>query len=368
MKYLNVDFPALPHRAFRTWGGNKFCGKLRTLEGGGPDMPDPDPQIGEAQLKLANLAERQQSFYEQNFAPKMLGQLDQAIDISRQQATKAAELQDYQLGMSKKYDDRYWGTQVPLEDKLIAKANKYNEAAEQERMAGEAGADVEQATAIGRDSLQRGLRARGINAGSAAGISAMADMQSSSNLAKAGAMNKTREAARQMGWTRMGEAAALGRGLPSFGATSAGLSMNAGQGAFAAGQGGLNAVGNASNIANSATATSMNGWNNVGQLGVGKYNAQIAGYTAAANNDPTGQILGAAAGAGMMMLMSDRRLKTDIVPVGTLDSGLTVYSYRYKAGGPHMVGVMADEVEQVIPAAVVKGAVGGYDAVNYAML
>lgn len=58
---------------------------------------------------------------------------------------------------------------------------------------------------------------------------------------------------------------------------------------------------------------------------------------------------GIAAIAGMF---SDRRVKTDIRRVGTLDNGLAVYAYRYAWGGPMQIGVMADEVEQVRPEAV----------------
>jgi hypothetical protein len=67
-----------------------------------------------------------------------------------------------------------------------------------------------------------------------------------------------------------------------------------------------------------------------------------------------------------LFAMSDRRLKTDIQPVGKLDNGLTVYKYRFKSGGPMQIGVMADEVEKVIPEAV--GEIDGYKAVNYGML
>lgn len=68
-------------------------------------------------------------------------------------------------------------------------------------------------------------------------------------------------------------------------------------------------------------------------------------------------------------LPSDRRLKTGIEPVGRMDNGLTVYRYRYKAGGPVHIGVMADEVEKIRPDAYIKGgAGGGFDAVNYSKL
>lgn len=50
--------------------------------------------------------------------------------------------------------------------------------------------------------------------------------------------------------------------------------------------------------------------------------------------------------------LSDRRVKTDIERVGTLDSGLPVYLYRFKGSKLPQMGVMADEVERVAPHAV----------------
>lgn len=65
---------------------------------------------------------------------------------------------------------------------------------------------------------------------------------------------------------------------------------------------------------------------------------------------------------------SDRRLKTDIHLVGKLVSGLNVYTFRYSEA-PSVVhmGVMADEVEKVIPQAVSTDE-GGYLRVSYGML
>lgn len=90
---------------------------------------------------------------------------------------------------------------------------------------------------------------------------------------------------------------------------------------------------------------------------------QAMGITSVASNFGKG-VTGV--GQGMQYLggiFSDRRLKEDIKPVGKLDNGLTVYSYRYKAGGPVHIGVMADEVERVNPEAV--GSIGGYKTVRY---
>ena len=63
-------------------------------------------------------------------------------------------------------------------------------------------------------------------------------------------------------------------------------------------------------------------------------------------------------------MLSDRRAKTDVSRVGTLDNGLPVYTYRYKSGGPVQIGVMAQEVAEVNPSAVAE--IGGLLHVNYA--
>jgi hypothetical protein len=70
--------------------------------------------------------------------------------------------------------------------------------------------------------------------------------------------------------------------------------------------------------------------------------------------------------AGMGAVVSDRRMKTDIKKVGRLDDGLAVYKYRYKAGGPQHIGVMAQEVQKVKPEAVRN--YGGTLAVDYGKL
>jgi hypothetical protein len=55
---------------------------------------------------------------------------------------------------------------------------------------------------------------------------------------------------------------------------------------------------------------------------------------------------------GGAALFSDRRLKTDISRVGSLDNGLAVYAYRYKGETAFQIGLMADEVEGLHPEAV----------------
>lgn len=71
--------------------------------------------------------------------------------------------------------------------------------------------------------------------------------------------------------------------------------------------------------------------------------------------------------------LSDRRLKENIVRVGTHALGIGLYLFDYKAtyrdtwGWGRQFGVMADEVEDVMPEAVVQH-LEGYKMVDYAML
>jgi hypothetical protein len=78
-----------------------------------------------------------------------------------------------------------------------------------------------------------------------------------------------------------------------------------------------------------ANAMSLNQQNQNYQTRVGQQNALMSGLFS---------LGGAAIGA------SDRRLKRDIVRVGTMDSGLPVYEFRYIWGRKRHVGVMAQDV------------------------
>jgi len=62
---------------------------------------------------------------------------------------------------------------------------------------------------------------------------------------------------------------------------------------------------------------------------------------------------------------SDICLKEDIVPLGRLDNGIGLYRFRYR-GGDHTtyVGVMAQDVQTIVPDAVSRGR-DGYLLVDY---
>ena len=97
-----------------------------------------------------------------------------------------------------------------------------------------------------------------------------------------------------------------------------------------------------------------------GQFQQGLHNADVGAYNS--------QLQGAGTIAAAMM-MSDRRLKRDIHRIGTHPLGIGLYEFRYlwdSSAEPTRLGVMADEVLEVMPEAVHE--VGGYKMVNYGML
>ena len=99
------------------------------------------------------------------------------------------------------------------------------------------------------------------------------------------------------------------------------------------------------------------------QFNQGQYNAQMA-----SNAQLRGAVIGAggALGGAGIVASSDRRLKKNIKRIGTHVLGIGLYTWDYLWGQPFS-GVMADEVEQVMPEAVVMHP-SGFKMVNYSML
>ena len=101
---------------------------------------------------------------------------------------------------------------------------------------------------------------------------------------------------------------------------------------------------------------------------------QSSGFTSQAFSggaSPFQQVLGAAGTAASIYNMSDIRLKTNIKQVGKLDNGINLYTWKWTEEAKDIVGdqpeygVLADEVQSVMPEAVIRGS-DGYLRVNYA--
>lgn len=103
---------------------------------------------------------------------------------------------------------------------------------------------------------------------------------------------------------------------------------------------------------------------------VGEYTYQTAALNnqnyatqTSQNNAAMGGMFGL--GSAVLGMFSDRRLKKNIVDLGVrMKNGAKLYAYEYLNESKRCVGVMADEVERIVPDAVFT--VSGFKAVDYA--
>lgn len=111
--------------------------------------------------------------------------------------------------------------------------------------------------------------------------------------------------------------------------------------------------------------SNLGGLANIGNQG-GQLLANAGGGSAQSMGPSTAGIIGKLVGGGLSLFGSDRRLKQDIVEIGTYPNGLPMYEFTYKSGGERFRGVMSDDVRRKFPDAVVM--VNGFDHVYYDML
>jgi hypothetical protein len=104
------------------------------------------------------------------------------------------------------------------------------------------------------------------------------------------------------------------------------------------------------------------------QTALNQYMANISGDyggTSTQNVPGSGGDIGSIMGAVLPALISDERLKENIEPIGE-HKGFKWYSYNYIWSPEKFIGVLAQEVEKILPEAVVT--VNGVKAVRYGMI
>lgn len=166
-----------------------------------------------------------------------------------------------------------------------------------------------------------------------------------------------------LAWAKRLDVTGMARGLPGASQGAYGLSINAGNSAnqnqMAPGQSYLANMNQANNTQLQGNQVALSGLTNI-------LNNQNQGFLTGRgqNLDAQGAVLGAAAG----FAFSDPDLKTGVKKVGKDEkTGLNKYQFKYKGGKTRFEGVMANEVEDVDPSAVVYTE-DGTRAVNYAKL
>lgn len=118
--------------------------------------------------------------------------------------------------------------------------------------------------------------------------------------------------------------------------------------------------------AGQATAT-LGAGNNISELAVGSGNAQAAGIIGANNAAQQGRSNMVSTGIAIgSIFASDRRIKENIKEIGSLNNGLSVYMFNYIGDDKMQMSVMAQDVQEVMPDAVMN--INGVLHVNMEMI
>jgi hypothetical protein len=329
-----------------------------------PPPPDYAPLARastEAAQIMAGLGREQLAFARQQYG--------EMAPLARRVSESMISAQDEQTRQARDYYEDYRTTFRPVEQGLVRDVEEFNTEAFREQLARQAAAEAGRAFGVTQQASERAMASMGVNPASGR----FAGMQSQNQLglaaSRAGAMTGARERAEQMGYARRLDVTGLGRGLP-------GLSTAAYSGATGAGGAGINTamapgnqfmagMGQGIGTISSGQQMRLGGLSNILSSQTSAYNAGLA------QSDPLATIVGMGVGgwAGGGFRGSDRRLKEDIVLLGTeITTGLPWYEFSYiDEPGSRWQGVMAEDVEKYMPEAI-KENVHGIKLVNYDML
>ena len=381
----------LPINAFSPRGGRGPFARGMTLEGGGKGgggggSPTPDPNIGIAQRKMAEIQEEYLNEWRTNVWPQMKEQAMKQEVRADEQFALDREIQGLQIDATKKALAEYETYGKPMREDIYKAAQEYDTEANRERLAQEAIGDVKSSFGIQAQDLERRNQSFGINPTSGRSVGTANAMGAMQAATEASAATRVRTAAEQLGLARKMDAIGLTQGQFGNQATSTALALNAGGQALNAGQVPMANYGQMSSAMGQTYGGASQGYGQIGNLGVQTYNIQSQNYQAEQNRQAQqnagasagfGSAIGAIGGAAMkyapaMIAASDIRTKENITAVGKLPNGLTVYEFEYKpefkdkkhyGKGRHR-GLMAHEVEAVIPEAVIQME-DGYKAIDY---
>lgn len=244
---------------------------------GSSKAPSPDPAIGQAALKEAQLGEDWLSFAREQFKKSTDRQVEQdklANEVTRNQLDASRQAQGWATADRKRYDDVF----KPLQDEFIDTAKNWDSAERQDKLAAEAKADVINNATMARQASERNMASMGVDptSGRYAGVDRAGSQATA--LAAAGAENTARNTVRKEGVAMRADAVNMGSGLAVNPATSLGLSSQTGSAAMGTTsannaqsaslgsimgqgyQGAMSGYGNQASILNQQYGTQINAW------------------------------------------------------------------------------------------------------------
>ncbi len=271
---------------------------------GGSSAPAPDPAIGQAALKEAQLGQDWLNFAKDQFA----------VSNERQKKTDALsdQVAQQQLASSKQASqwatedrNRWTNTYKPVEDAYIKEATNYGSQENQDKLAAEAKANVLSNSAAQMQANNRSMASMGVNPNSGKFQVANKSAAINTALSAAGAENTARQSARDKGLALKADVSNLGKGLASQAASNSALGVSAGSSSL-----GSNIAANSSwNTGNQIMAQgyqgAMSGYGNQANILNSQYGNQLSAWNAQqqANASSTGGMMsgiGSMAGMGMI--------------------------------------------------------------------
>jgi hypothetical protein len=228
------------------------------------DAPDTSG-MNAAAVANAEVAKEALAWYKQAYADQAPLR-DEAANIARQVSSQQLSSMQQNDAISKDYWNYQKNTFRPLEQRMISDAQTYNTPARQEAEAAKSIAGVGQQAELARQSQMRGMQRMGVNPASGKMLAMGNQMSLAEAGMKAGAANTARNNVELQGYARMADAANMGRNLASNQATSAGISLNAGNNAAQTGQMPMTQAQNATNQMAQGFNTAIQGNNSAGNI------------------------------------------------------------------------------------------------------
>ena len=271
--------------------------------GKGGKAPDPNPGMlasAEAARDIAALqkqtADETLSFYKQQYSDMK--------PLLEQVATTDMEIQKANAARADEYAAYERETFRPLEQRLVKDAEEYSTEGKREALATTAAADVNTAFTNARAQEGRALSRMGVNPNSTRFAALNNQLSLGQAATAAGAMNKTRTDAEQLGFARRMDAAGLGRGLAGNASTAYGVSIGAGDAARTSAMAGGNFMGGGYGATQQGYSSAANSYGTAGNIYGQEFQGRMQGYQAKqAAQGAMYQGIGSAIGIGAGLAM-----------------------------------------------------------------
>lgn len=336
------EMPDLGDQAFQKHGKS-----MRLYKGGG--APAPDPAVGQAALKNAQLGQEALDWYQQTYAEYLRPRQD-SIDAQNQKVI------DQQMRIADANEERaqesyadYKENYKPVEKRMIRDANEYDSAARIAEERGIASTDIQRSFDNSRAQTNRSLAMMGVNPNSAKFATTNLNSSNAEALARAGTLTKTGRDVKDKAISLRAGVANFGRGMQNTASNAYGISLSGGQGAANIGLATNGAAQSAVGTVGQGYGTAMQGYSNQANILNTQYQNQLNAWQA--NQASKNDLLGSIAGAAGMYMASSKKLKKDKAPIDAEKVAddlktMPVEKWKYKDGvadGGNHVGPYAED-------------------------